>query len=85
VRYLIDQGLFDPPLEIDLEEPPPCLFCGKPVHHPSMDGPLVCAWCDCGTNHDGTHWTPAQNRERWKHRRTKIAEYCDRSASKEIS
>jgi hypothetical protein len=75
MRYLINQGLLDPPLEVDLEPPPPCLFCGDPVHRSSMDGPLVCAWCDCGNNRDGTRWTPQQNRDRWEHRRAKIDEY----------
>lgn len=75
MKYLINQGLFDPPIEIDLDSPPPCLFCNEPVHSPSMDGPLVCAWCDCGNNRDGTPWTLQQNRQRWEHRRTKIDEY----------
>lgn len=75
-RYRIDQGLLLPPILVDLESPPPCLFCGEPVMRPSSDGPLVCGWCDCGVNRDGTHWTPAQFHERWEHRLAKIEEYC---------
>jgi hypothetical protein len=82
VKYLINQGLLHPPLEIELDPPPPCLFCGEPVDRPGMDGPLVCAWCDCGTNRDGTRWTSQQSRKRWEHRSAKIDEY---RKAKEIS
>jgi hypothetical protein len=75
MKYLISQGLLHPPIEIDLDPPPPCLFCGKPVERPSMDGPLVCAWCDCGSNRDGSYWTTAQSYERHAHRSAKVAEY----------
>lgn len=85
MKYLISQGLLHPPLEVELEPPPPCLYCGEPVLHPSMDGPLVCACCDCGTNRDGTKWTYAQCAERYEHRRAKVDEYRERAAAKEIS
>ncbi len=35
----------------------PCLYCGLPVGHLSMGGPLVCPSCDCGHHRDGTRWT----------------------------
>lgn len=35
-----------PPLSVEHEGPPPCLYCGEPVTRPSMDGPLVCGPCD---------------------------------------
>ncbi len=43
-----------PPLRVDHEGPPPCLWCGEPVLSPSMDGPLVCGLCDMGRL--GEHW-----------------------------
>jgi hypothetical protein len=68
VRYFIDQGLLRPLIEVDLDPPPPC-----------MDGPLVCAWCDCGSNRDGSRWTSAQNLARHAHWITKVAEYRERA------
>lgn len=85
MKYLISQGLLHPPLEVELEAPPPCLYCGEPVLRPSMDGPLVCACCDCGCNHDGTRWTPAQCDERYAHRSAKVAEYRERAEEKKVS
>ena len=81
MKYFVDQGLLHPPLKIELDPPPPCLFCEEPVHRPSMDGPLVCAWCDCGSNRDGTRWTAEQSRDRHAHASAKIAEYRERAAS----
>jgi hypothetical protein len=75
VKYFLWQGLGETPLEIELESPPPCLFCGAAVHHPSMAGPLVCASCDMGTNADGSRWTAEQRRVRVAHQSNKIAEY----------
>ncbi len=75
MRYSISQGLLRPPLEIEIDGVPPCLFCGDPVTRPSMDGPLVCARCDCGNNRDGSKWTEEQANERYAHRRAKVAEY----------
>jgi hypothetical protein len=64
------------PLRIEIEtDPPPCLFCDRPVTLPSTDGPLVCGACDCGHNQDGSRWTDAQRDERWAHRRARITEY----------
>lgn len=63
------------PIEVEVEGPPPCLFCGEAVTQPSMDGPLVCGSCDCGRNRDGSKWTNAQADERWKHRRAQVAKY----------
>jgi len=63
------------PLAIEIEGIPPCLFCGEPVHSPSMDGPLVCACCDCGCNRDGSKWTAEQLKERWEYGASMIAKY----------
>jgi hypothetical protein len=75
VRYFINQGLLERPIEIEIESPPPCLYCGTPVTRPSMDGPLVCGPCDMGRNADGSKWTGEQARERRSYFRTKINEY----------
>jgi hypothetical protein len=49
MRYQIAQGLGLPLAVVEVEEdPPPCIYCGTSVTGPSMDGPLVCAECDCG-------------------------------------
>lgn len=74
-RYFISQGIAYPPIEVEIDGVPPCLFCGDPVTRPSMDGPLVCGSCDCGRNRDGSQWTEAQAEERYAHRRAKVAEY----------
>lgn len=60
-----------PPLEVSYEGTPPCLYCGRPVDDPSMDGPLVCGACDSGYTHvDGVvrKWTASEYAERKKHR-----------------
>jgi hypothetical protein len=75
MRYSIDQGLLGRPIEVEIESPPPCLYCGTPVTRPSMDGPLVCGPCDMGRNADGSKWTGAQARERRVHFCTRINEY----------
>jgi hypothetical protein len=84
--YYINQ-FPQPPLEIEIEGAPPCLFCGETVDRPSTDGPLVCAWCDCGRNRDGSKWSLDQATERYDHRRERIAKYrdeaADRAAAKE--
>jgi hypothetical protein len=85
VRYFIAQGLARPPIEVDLDEPPPCLFCAAPVTRPSMDGPLVCGSCDCGCNRDGTKWTQKQADDRWAHRRAKIVEYRSLMIDRQLS
>jgi hypothetical protein len=81
--YWIDQGLLKPLLEIEIEEtPPPCLFCGEPVAHPSMGGPLICGACDCGHNQDGSKWTEAQAQEYYRHRKDQVARYREAAALK---
>lgn len=80
--YYISQFPLGPPIEIEIEAPPPCLFCGDPVMHPSMDGPLVCAACDCGCNRDGSKWTKDQADDRWAHRRAQVAKYREAWAKK---
>lgn len=75
MKYYISQGFLQPPLEIEIEGPPPCLFCGKLVHEPSMNGPLVCPSCDCGRNTDGSRWTNSEAHERHAHYAAAIAAY----------
>jgi len=36
-----------PSLRVLHDGPPPCLYCGEPVLHPSTAGPLICGPCDC--------------------------------------
>ena len=69
-----------PSIEIEIEGVPPCLFCGEPVSRPSMDGPLVCGACDCGSNRDGSKWTSAQSDARWQHRLEQVAKYREVAA-----
>jgi hypothetical protein len=73
--YSISQGFLCPPIIVYLECPPPCLFCEQPVESPSTDGPLVCAWCDCGVNRDGTEWTEEQACTLWRHREAMLHMY----------
>jgi hypothetical protein len=61
-----------PDLVVEIEDPPPCLFCGEPVDSPSSDGPLVCAWCDLGMRRDGAKWTQEEAEQAWEHRRHAI-------------
>jgi hypothetical protein len=75
VRYLVSQGLLQPPIEVEIDGPPPCLYCGAPVTAPSMNGPLVCAPCDMGRNPDGSRWTPDEARDRDAHCRAQVAAY----------
>lgn len=80
--YYISQGMFKPPLEVKIEEPPPCLFCGESVTRPSMDGPLVCGSCDCGRNRDGSRWTDEERERAWSHRRAQITRYREASGKR---
>src|SRR5579872_601296 len=80
--YYISQGMFKPPLEVKIEEPPPCLFCGESVTCPSMDGPLVCGSCDCGRNRDGSRWTDEEGERAWSHCRAQIAKYREASVKR---
>jgi hypothetical protein len=84
MKYFINRSLL-PPLEVEIEGVPPCLFCDAPVYHPSTGGPLVCNACDCGWNRDGSSWTAAQSRDRHEHWRAKIAEYSTCAKAKEIA
>lgn len=63
------------PLRVVVDGAPPCLWCGKPVLEPSMDGPLVCCACDCGYNEDGTKWTAQDYQERRTHFAREIERY----------
>jgi hypothetical protein len=81
--YYINQGLFKPPLEVNIETPPPCLFCDQPVTSPSMDGPLVCGSCDCGRNRDGSKWTDEEREHAWNRRRKQIAKYREAPAKRQ--
>jgi len=76
-------GIWRKEIEIEIEGIPPCLWCGIPVTDPSMDGPLVCGWCDCGNNRDGSPWTPEQYKVRAIHFRTKIEEYVALQAKRD--
>jgi hypothetical protein len=85
MKYFISRGLLQPPLEVEIEGAPPCLFCGESVYHPSTAGPLVCSSCDCGRNRDGSSWTAAQSRARHAHFRAKIDGYRAIATTKEVS
>lgn len=75
MKYFISQGPHLAPIAVELNDPPPCLYCDVPVALPSMDGPLVCSCCDMGRNPDGSRWTTDQARERREHARAKIDAY----------
>ncbi len=42
---------------VEYDPDAPCWMCGKPVIEASMGGTVVCPWCDCGVNRDGSKWT----------------------------
>jgi len=44
-------------VEVSYDENAPCIVCGLPVTEASMSGTVICPWCDCGKNRDGTPWT----------------------------
>lgn len=48
---------------IELDQPE-CLMCGAYDYEASMNGPLVCSWCDMGMNPDGTLWTLEERKKR---------------------
>ena len=81
--YYINQFPVGQSIQVEIEGPPPCLFCGEPVTRPSMDGPLVCGSCDCGRDRDGSKWSEAQSEERWAQRRAQVAKYREAFAKKE--
>ena len=49
--------------EIEYDENAPCWYCGLPVVSASMGGTVICPWCDCGKNRDGSSITPEQEKE----------------------
>lgn len=62
-------GIDGEKIEVSYDETFPCILCKQPVTEASMAGTLICPWCDCGKNRDGTPWTPHQLHlysERWK-------------------
>lgn len=66
----------DPPLEVQIEQdPPPCLYCDRPVTRLSMGGPLICVPCDMGQNEDGTRLTAAQQARHRRRAAEKIEAY----------
>lgn len=62
-------------IKITVKGIPPCLWCGEPVMHISMDGPLVCPACDCGNHKDGTKWTDADYKRFAENFRKSIEKY----------
>ena len=74
MKYFIPDGP-NPPIEVELEAPPPCLFCDVPVETPSFESPLVCGHCAQSQHPNGARWTYAETQERWAHRRHKIDAY----------
>lgn len=61
------------PFVVEYEGVPPCLWCGRPVERPSMDGPLVCACCDMGVDwKTKERWTSEVWKERHDHRAAEI-------------
>jgi hypothetical protein len=74
MKYLLADGP-NPPIEVELEPPPPCLFCDAAVETPSYESPLVCELCVQSQHPDGTRWTHADTEERWRNRRRRIDVY----------
>jgi len=71
VKYCIRSR---PPIEVEIDGVPSCLYCGDSVIHRSMDGPLVCVWCDMGCDRDGARWTLERATERYRHFRERVEE-----------
>lgn len=71
--YII--GAVPPQVRVVIKGVPPCLWCGEPVYHLSMDGPLVCGSCDMGCNKDGSRWTSEEYIARCEHFRKSVEEY----------
>jgi hypothetical protein len=68
-------GMF-PGVKVTIVGVPPCLWCAAPVLRPSMDGPLVCATCDCGINPDGSQWTAQEYAMRRRHFEDTVEQYA---------
>ena len=45
---------------VEYDECAPCWMCGEPVVEASMGGTVICPWCDCGKNRDGSKLTARQ-------------------------
>lgn len=76
MKYYVGGSLFHPPIELEIPDgPPPCLYCGRAVHSPSMGGPLVCAACDCGSNQDGSQKSSMDYKRGAEHCAALIARY----------
>ena len=75
--YIIGHGPFR--IKVTIKGVPPCLWCAEPVTELSCDGPLVCCWCDCGSNKDGSKWTDEQYMRRREHFQKMVTEYKARS------
>ena len=76
--YVIDRGLLEPPLEVEIDGIPPCLWCETPVIHRSTGGPLICGPCDLGLNQDGSRKTHEDHERGAANYRRRIAEYKSR-------
>lgn len=74
--HLSRAAIGQPPIVLKIEEqPPPCMRCGEPVIASSMDGPLICAACDCGVKPNGQKWTFEDYREAMEHQSQYIEKY----------
>ena len=73
-RIYIIGPLGNNPVRVAYTGIPPCLWCGKPVECPSMDGPLVCGPCDRGRDDEGLEWGWMTRKERERHFRDRMAE-----------
>jgi DNA-directed RNA polymerase subunit RPC12/RpoP len=66
-----------PKIRVTYQGIPPCLWCGEPVNYLSMDGPLVCPYCDSGKNKDGSKWTLREYQVHLNHFKESVAEIRD--------
>ena len=73
-RYFVATGIGQH-VELEVPDPPPCLFCGCVGFEPSRGGPLVCAHCDMGHRADGKRKTMADFEAGKVHRRAYIEKY----------
>ena len=48
------------PVRVEYDPGAPCWMCGEAVVSASMSGTVVCPWCDCGQNRDGSNWTHSE-------------------------
>jgi hypothetical protein len=73
-RYTVG-WFWGPAIELEVPDPPPCLWCGRLVERRSMDGPLVCVPCDRGYHPDGTRLTDEDYEKRAAHARAYLEQY----------